>query len=126
MKIIQSIGILVVGGLIFVSCKKNIEESEKIIPQNKTTQAPKVKKEIAPENLQAATFTIKGMTCAMGCAKTIEDELSNLEGVESAKVDFDKKLASVSFDKTIQNPESLTKIVQATGDGATYKVVDFK
>lgn len=126
MKIIQSIGVLVVGGLLLVSCKKNIEESEKIIPQNKTTQAPKVKKEIAPENLQAATFTIKGMTCAMGCAKTIEDELSNLEGVESAKVDFDKKLASVSFDKTIQNPESLTKIVQATGDGATYKVVGFK
>lgn len=126
MKIIQSIGVLLVGGLMLVSCKKNIEESEKIIPQNKTTQAPKVKKEIAPENLQAATFTIKGMTCAMGCAKTIEDELSNLEGVESAKVDFDKKLASVSFDKTIQNPESLTKIVQATGDGATYKVVGFK
>ncbi|MDQ5929512.1 MAG: hypothetical protein QG594_1291 [Bacteroidota bacterium] len=126
MKIIQTIGVLVVGGLLLVSCKKNIEESEKIIPQNKTTQVPKVKKEIAPENLQAATFTIKGMTCAMGCAKTIEDELSNLEGVESAKVDFDKKLASVSFDKTIQNPESLTKIVQATGDGATYKVVGFK
>lgn len=126
MKIIQSIGVLLLGGVLLVSCKKNTEECEKVIPQNKTTEAPKVKKEIAPENLQAASFTIEGMTCAMGCAKTIEDELSNLDGVQTAKVDFDKKLATISFDKTVQNPESLTKIVQATGDGATYKVVDFK
>lgn len=126
MKIIQSIGVLLLGGVLLVSCKKNIEEGEKIIPQNKTSEAPKLKQEIAPENLQAASFTIEGMTCAMGCAKTIEDELSNLDGVESAKVDFDKKLATVSFDKTVQNSGSLIKIVQATGDGATYKVIDFK
>ncbi len=126
MKIIQTIGILLIGGIMVVSCKKNTEECEKIIPQNKTTEAPKVKKEISPENLQAASFTIEGMTCAMGCAKTIEDELSNLEGVQNAKVDFDKKLATISFDKTVQNQESLTQTVQAAGDGSTYKVVGFK
>ena len=66
------------------------------------------------------------MTCAVGCAKTIEEELSNLDGVEKATVDFDKKLATVKFDKTVQNAESLTKIVQETGDGKTYKVSNFK
>jgi Cu+-exporting ATPase len=46
--------------------------------------------------------------------------------VQSAAVDFDKKLATVSFDKTKQTPESLTKIVQATGDGKTYTVSKMK
>jgi mercuric ion binding protein len=66
------------------------------------------------------------MTCAVGCAKTIEDELANLDGVEKAAVDFDKKTATVTFDKTVQNPESLTKVVQETGDGKTYKVSNIK
>jgi copper chaperone CopZ len=66
------------------------------------------------------------MTCAIGCAKTIQEELSGLEGVQTATVDFEKKLATVSFDKTKQTPESLTKIVQATGDGKTYIVSNMK
>lgn len=33
-----------------------------------------------------------------------------------------KKEATVSFDSSIQNPESITKIVEATADGETYKV----
>ncbi|MGA9638840.1 heavy-metal-associated domain-containing protein [Flavobacterium sp.] len=125
MKFLKSIGMVALTGVLFVSCKKNTEECEKIIPQNKT-ESPIVKKEIAPENLQAATFKIEGMTCAIGCAKTIQENLSSVDGVQTAEVDFDKKLATVTFDKTIQNQASLTQIVQATGDGTTYKVSDFK
>ena len=66
------------------------------------------------------------MTCAVGCAKTIEEELSGLDGVQKATVDFDKKLATVTFDKTVQTPEKLTEVVQATGDGKTYKVSNMK
>lgn len=123
MKIINSIAIIAIASLTFTSCKKNTTEVSKEITK---TETPKVKKPIAPENLQSASFTIEGMTCAMGCAKTIEKELSELDGVEKAIVDFDKKIATVSFDKSVQNQESLTKIVQATGDGNTYKVLDFK
>lgn len=77
---------------------------------------------INPKNLQKATFTIEGMTCAIGCAKTIEKKLSETKGVANAVVDFDKKEATVSFDSLLQTPESLTKIVEATADGETYKV----
>jgi hypothetical protein len=38
-------------------------------------------------------------------------------------VDFDSKKATVVFDKAIQNQESFTKVVEATADGKTYKVV---
>ena len=49
------------------------------------------------------------MTRAIGCAKTIEPELTDLDGVQTATVDFDKKPAIVTFDKTTPTPESLTK-----------------
>ena len=120
-KIIASVAIVT---LILVSCKKNTAETSK--DANVETTAPKVKKAIAAENVQTASFTIDGMTCPEGCARTIEQELSDLNGVEKAAVDFEKKTATVTFDKTVQNPESLTKVVQETGDGKTYKVSNMK
>jgi mercuric ion binding protein len=124
MKIVKSIAVLAIASLLFISCKKNETESTAVATTE--TATPKVQKEIAAQNVQTASFTIEGMTCAMGCAKTIESELSDLDGVQEAKVDFDKKTATVTFDKTVQNPENLTKIVQATGDGKTYKVSNMK
>lgn len=117
---------LAITSVLFLSCKKNTAESKPTTAATTENAAPKVKKEIAVANLQTSNFTIKGMTCAMGCAKTIEGELAALDGVQSAKVDFDKKTAEVIFDKTIQTPEALTKVVQATGDGKTYTVSNMK
>ena len=110
--------------LLFTGCKEKTTETT--TTSSTETSAPKAKKEIAAANLQKASFTIEGMTCAIGCAKTIQEELSGLEGVQTATVDFEKKLATVSFDKTKQTPESLTKIVQATGDGKTYTISKMK
>ncbi len=124
MKIVKPIAVIAIASLLFISCKKN--ETETTTVANTETVAPKVHKEIAAQNIQTASFEIEGMTCAMGCAKTIESELTDLDGVQDAKVDFDKKTATVTFDKTVQNPENLTKIVQATGDGKTYKVSNMK
>lgn len=124
MKFTKIIASLAIAGLVFVSCKKEEDKNLANIKPLETTA--KEQKAITAENVQTASFKIEGMTCAMGCAKTIEKELSNLDGVEKATVDFDKKTATVTFDKTVQNQESLTKIVQETGDGKTYKVSDFK
>ena len=35
--------------------------------------------------LAKAEFNIEGMTCAIGCAKTIEKKISNYEGCEVCK-----------------------------------------
>jgi len=110
--------------LMFVGCKE--KTSENVADAASETEAPKVKKEIAAANLQTATFTIEGMTCEIGCAKTIQEELNGLDGVQTAKVDFEKKLATVSFDKTALTPKELTKVVEATADGKTYKVSNMK
>jgi copper chaperone CopZ len=126
MKFTKIIAAFAIASLTFVSCKKEEDKSLALIKAQTEKETPKEHKAIAAENVQTASFNIEGMTCAVGCAKTIEKELSNLEGVEKATVDFDKKLATVTFDKTVQNPEKLTKVVQATGDGKTYKVSNIK
>jgi mercuric ion binding protein len=124
MNFIKSILTIILTSLLFVGCK---EKTTEIASTTATeTTAPKVKKDIAPENLQTASFTIEGMTCEYGCARTIAGELNNLDGVQKATVDFEKKLATATFDKTVQTPENLTKIVEATGDGKTYKVSNMK
>jgi len=124
MKFTKIIAAFAIASLVLVSCKK--EEDKNLANIKPVNTAVKEHKAIAAKNVQTASFEIEGMTCAMGCAKTIEKELSNLDGVEKATVDFDKKTATVVFDKTVQNQENLTKTVQATGDGKTYKVSNIK
>ena len=120
----KSIVTLVLTSVLFVGCK---EKSTEIVSKEITeTASPKVKKEIAAANLQTASFSVEGMTCAIGCAKTIQEDLTGLDGVQKATVDFDTKLATVTFDKTVQTPEKLTKVVEAAADGKTYKVSNMK
>jgi Cu+-exporting ATPase len=107
--------------LFFVSCKNNDKTS--------VEAATKIdaKKEIAAAvKPQTASFTIDGMTCPEGCAKTIEKNLSEMEGVQNAKVDFDKKLATVNFDLDKLKSDDIVKAVEATGDGQSYKVSNVK
>jgi copper chaperone CopZ len=120
----KSIVTLLLTSVLFVGCK---EKSTEIVSKEITeTASPKVKKEIAAANLQTASFSVEGMTCAVGCAKTIQEDLTGLDGVQKATVDFDTKLATVTFDKKVQTPEKLTKVVEAAADGKTYKVSNMK
>ena len=124
MNFTKSISALLLASLLFIGCKE--KSTEAVSDSSTENEAPKVKKEIAATNLQTASFTIKGMTCAIGCAKTIQEELNGLDGVQTATVDFEKELATVSFDKTVLTPEKLTKVVEATADGKSYKVSNMK
>ena len=124
MKLTKSILTLLFASLLFVSCKEKTAETDSDSATEKG--AAKVKTEIASTNLQTASFTIKGMSCEIGCAKTIQEELNGLEGVQTAAVNFEKESATVSFDKTVLTPEELTKVVEATADGKTYTVSNMK
>ncbi len=69
-------------------------------------------------------FNIEGMTCAMGCAKTIENKIAKLDGVHFVNVDFDKKLAMVEYDSEKLSLNDFTKTVTKVSD--TYKVGDME
>lgn len=119
----KSLVVLALSGFMFVSCKNETKPTEGEPTETATdTSATKV----TAENLQTASFNIEGMSCAVGCAKTIEKKLAGLEGVQDAKVDFDKKTATVSYDSAKQTPETLVTTVEAQADGKTYKVSNVK
>ena len=124
MNFLKSILTITLAGLLFVGCKE--KTTEDVSDAATESNAPKVKKEIAAANLQTANFSIEGMTCEIGCAKTIEKELNGLDGVQKATIDFEKKSATISFDKTVLKTENISKVVEATGDGKTYKVSNMK
>lgn len=110
--------LVLASAAVFVSCKKETATAE----TNHKVQVDK--KEVA--NAQTTTMKIDGMTCAMGCAKTIENKLAGLEGVQKATVDFDKKMATIEYDPAIQTPEKLSTTIEEVADGKTYKVSDVK
>ena len=115
-----AIGIALTSSIMW-SCKNEAE------PQVKTVETAEVttKKEIpADAKLAKAEFNIEGMTCAIGCAKTIEKKLSEMDGVKSATVDFDKKLATVEYDEASVTTTSLEETVIATSD--KYSVNNMK
>lgn len=124
MNFTKSLLALSLSAMLFVSCKQT--DSAPKTEANGEVVATSEKKAAPIAKLETTSFNIEGMTCAIGCAKTIEKELSEMEGVQKATVDFDKKLATVSFDAVKQTPETLVKVVEATADGKTYKVSNVK
>ena len=124
MNFLKSILTLTLVSLLFVACKEKTADA--VLEAKTENSTPKEKKEIAAVNLQTANFSIEGMTCEIGCAKTIEKELNGLDGVQKATIDFEKKSATISFDKTVLKTENISKVVEATGDGKTYKVSNMK
>ena len=93
---------------------------------NKKATEPTKKEVSAVTKPEKTTFTISGMTCAVGCAKTIEKKLSKTEGIQKATVNFEKKEAVVEYDSAILNNQKIKEIVESVGDGETYKVSSFK
>ena len=114
MKNIKNIAIATIIVFFSVSCKKEASVETKDVTKAKT--------EIAAKNLETANFTIDGMTCAIGCGKTIEGKLIETEGVQEAVVDFESKIATVSFDKTKQNINTISTTIEKVAGGDAYKV----
>ncbi|MCH2655063.1 MAG: cation transporter [Flavobacteriales bacterium] len=70
-------------------------------------------------NLFEASFSISGMMCKMGCAKAIENNLSKMEGVQKASVDFETSIATVLYNSSLLKTEDLALTVLNTGDAYT-------
>jgi len=118
MKLTSSLCAIAVAAILFTSCKQTASEPKTEGAANAVASTEKA----AAVKPETASFSIEGMSCAIGCAKTIEKELSGMEGVQKASVDFETKKATVEFDATKLSPESFVKTVEAAADGKTYKV----
>jgi len=106
---------------VFVSCKNEAKPEIKTVEVEESISV----KEVDPNAKYAkAEFTIDGMTCQVGCAGTIQKKLGKMDGVKSAKVDFEKKLAMVEYNEAKVTPTTLEATVTNIAD--MYKVKDMK
>ncbi|WP_343330939.1 heavy metal-associated domain-containing protein [Polaribacter staleyi] len=79
------------------------------------------KKEVLPVNKQNVSLAISGMTCEIGCAKTIQSKLSKKEGVLNAKVIFKDSVANIEFDANTTSQKDLIAFVDGIAGGELYK-----
>ena len=108
MKFLKSILSVTFILIILSSCKTDKKVEIKTID----VSSEKISQKLDPNAVYSkAEFSIKGMTCEMGCAKTIEKKLAKMYGMKSATVDFKNELALVEFDVAKINPLSITKTV---------------
>ncbi len=69
-------------------------------------------------NSQTVMLDVQNMTCAM-CPITIKAALKKVDGVQSAKVDFDSKTANVTFNPKKTNIEALIQSTTNVGYPST-------
>ena len=95
--------------ILSVSCKQKAAEVKTIdfiVPEQIV---------LNPENLVKSELTITGMTCAIGCAASIEKKLNATPGIQSAKVSFEGAVAQIIFDPNLIKDEELNSVVKSLG-----------
>lgn len=60
------------------------------------------------------TLSVSGMTCP-ACANGLEASFRNLPGVKEAKVDYNAKRATVTYDPTKQTLDAIKKLITDSG-----------
>ncbi|MFY7670529.1 cation transporter [Tenacibaculum sp. MEBiC06402] len=110
MKLFKSVIVLFLMASIVTSCKSEAKKEE--TKENKETTVAKA---------EMLSLNVSGMSCEIGCAKTIESKLAKKEGVLEAKVVFADSLATIKYDAEKIDKASLIAFVEGVGDGHTYK-----
>ncbi|MDF1517416.1 MAG: heavy metal-associated domain-containing protein [Lutibacter sp.] len=80
-----------------------------------------IEKQEVAANYRIIEVEIEGMTCEIGCAKTIESKLSKTEGVTYSKVNFENKVGKFTYDENKISQEGIAEKIAGIGGGALYK-----
>lgn len=122
MKKIQTLLLIVLVAFLATNCKEN--KTPEIVTVEVETSVDTEKTLDPNATYTKAEFTVNGMTCEIGCAKTIEKKLAKMDGVKFASVNFNEKLAKVEYDEAKVTPELIEETVIKIAD--IYKVSDMK
>ncbi|WP_372744072.1 cation transporter [Lutibacter sp.] len=98
--------------------------NEKKTEQNKTSEIQTENNQVAA--LQSYEMDIEGMTCEIGCARTIESKLSKVKGVSYSKVDFETKKGVFTIDTNLISEEKVKEKIDGIAGGNLYSVVKSK
>jgi Cu+-exporting ATPase len=108
-----------------LSCKEK-PTAKIILIETAASQSNNKSSKTETNNVTSARFTIKGMSCEIGCARAIENELSKLDGMYKARVNFKKEMATVEFDANKINKSLLISTVSSVSQTLSFSVVDFE
>ena len=111
----KSLLFLLISLLFVIGCNQQPKPEFKVV-----AASTNIADNVINNNLFEASFSISGMMCKMGCAKAIENNLSKMEGVQKASVDFETSIATVLYNSSLLKAEDLALTVLNTGDA--YKV----
>ena len=79
------------------------------------------KKEQVAANLKSVAVDIEGMTCEIGCARTIQSKLSKVDGVTYAKVNFEAKKGIFTYDSNKLSKNDIVQKINGVAGGDLYK-----
>lgn len=72
----------------------------------------------AKSALTTSVFTVENMTCVT-CPITVKKAMSRVDGVEEIAIDFETKIARVSYDPTRAEPQDIADASTGVGFPAT-------
>jgi len=104
--------LLAISVILIISCSINDEKGK---TKDLKSDVPRMAK------METASLAISGMTCKIGCAKTIQSKLSKKEGVSDAEVVFTDSIATITFDSNKTSTEDLTTFINGIAGGEMYK-----
>lgn len=111
MKFQKIIGLFIIATIALTACKNTPTKID-------------IKKENSAENTQKLTLAISGMTCEIGCAKTIQSKLSKKEGIASATVIFKDSITLITFDANKISKTEIIAFVNGIAGGDLYKATE--
>lgn len=108
MKLVRNILMITLSGFLFLSCSEAKNEKELAV------------------NVKKIEMNIEGMTCEIGCAKTIESKLSKTEGINIVSISFDDKNGIIEYDANKTDRDKIVAVVEEIAGGDLYKVTGTK
>ncbi|MBN1444110.1 MAG: heavy-metal-associated domain-containing protein [Planctomycetes bacterium] len=60
--------------------------------------------------LQVVKINVEGMSCPVGCAPQVKEQLASVDGVTKVEVDFEAKLATVETSKQVDEKDLLAAL----------------
>ena len=107
------ISIFIISVLLF-SC--NTDKKQSVLEKSN------VKKEEVAANYKSIEVDIEGMTCEIGCARTIESKLSKYNGVTYSNVSFEAKKGQFTFDSNKISQEDIISKITGIAGGEIYSI----
>lgn len=92
------------------------------IKKEKEIKKAEVKNEEIAEKFKSIEVEIEGMTCEIGCARTIQSKLSKMEGVTFSKVDFESKKGQFTYDANKVSKNDIVNKIDGIAGGDIYSV----